>query len=122
MMEREMVREREPEPSGNKYDESLRERAGWVDQAMTGEVLLRSADRPVEINRQGHIKRYLQPRVYPNTALTDWVVLTHDVQRQSGKHRHQGGLVIFVLEGQGTTEVDGLRLDWQAGDILLLKR
>jgi gentisate 1,2-dioxygenase len=91
-----------------------------VERVTTGEVVIRGAERPVEINRQGHIKRYLQPRVYPNTALTDWVVLIHDVQRQSGKHRHQGGLVIYVLKGEGTTEVDGLRLDWQAGDVLLL--
>src|SRR5581483_985831 len=120
-MEEVRVREREPQPSGDRYEETLRERAGWVERAMTGQVLIKSGEREWERNRQGHIKHYLNPQ-YPefNTALSEWIVFQHDIKRQSGKHRHQGGLVLFVVEGEGTTDVDGLRLDWQPGDLLLL--
>ena len=42
------------------------------------------------------------------------------IHHHSGKHRHQGGLAIFVLEGAGYTVVDGKRYDWKAGDLILL--
>jgi gentisate 1,2-dioxygenase len=35
-------------------------------------------------------------------------------------HKHQGGLVIFVLEGEGYTLLNGQRVDWEKGDLLLL--
>jgi gentisate 1,2-dioxygenase len=47
-------------------------------------------------------------------------VFSHDLKTQSGKHRHQGGLVIYVITGKGYSVVDGERVDWQAGDLLLL--
>src|SRR5437867_5010802 len=119
-VEQERVREREPEPGADKYEETLRERAAWVERSMTGQVLIRSEDRQFERNRQGHIKHYLNPQYDFNTALDEWIVFIHDIKRQSGKHRHQGGLVIFVLEGEGTSDVDGLRVDWRPGDLLLL--
>jgi gentisate 1,2-dioxygenase len=119
-VEQERVREREPQPGADKYEETLRERAAWVERSMTGQVLIRSEDRQFERNRQGHIKHYLNPQYDFNTALDEWIVFQHDIKRQSGKHRHQGGLVIFVLEGEGTTDVNGYRLDWQPGDLLLL--
>ncbi len=119
-MEQERVREREPQPGADKYEETLRERAAWVERSMTGQVLIRSQDRQFERNRQGHIKHYLNPQYDFNHALDEWIVFHHDIKRQPGKHRHQGGLVIFVLEGEGTTDVNGFRLDWQPGDLLLL--
>ena len=42
------------------------------------------------------------------------------ISKQSGKHRHQGGLVLFVIQGEGTTEVNGERIDWEEGDCILL--
>lgn len=119
-MQQERVHEREPEPATTKYDETLRERAQWVERAMTGQVVIRGAERPYEANRQGHIKRYLNPKFFHDTALDEWIIFQHDIKRQSGKHKHQGGLVIFVLEGEGTTDVEGLRVDWKPGDLLLL--
>ncbi|HLY67200.1 MAG TPA: hypothetical protein VKU60_16810, partial [Chloroflexota bacterium] len=94
MAEQERVREREPEPNGTKYDETLRDRASWVERATTGQVVIRGEEREFEKNRQGHIKRYLNPKFFPDTALSEWVIFQHDIKRQSGKHRHQGGLVL----------------------------
>ena len=72
-MEQERVREREPEPGADKYEETLRERAAWVERSMTGQVLIRSEDRQFERNRQGHIKHYLNPQYDFNTALDEWI-------------------------------------------------
>ena len=44
----------------------------------------------------------------------------HEVRTKSGKHRHQGGLVIYVLEGKGYSVVDDERIDWEKGDLMLL--
>lgn len=120
MIEQERTREREPEPSGTKYDEVLRRRDKWVERAMTGKVLIRGTEREYEVGRQGRLKRYLQPQFHPETALSDWIVFINHIQRQSGRHRHQGSLVLFVLEGEGASEVEGRRVDWKTGDLLLL--
>jgi gentisate 1,2-dioxygenase len=42
------------------------------------------------------------------------------VRTVSGKHRHQGGLIIYVIDGTGYSVVDGERVDWEKGDLLLL--
>ena len=44
----------------------------------------------------------------------------HDIKEHSGKHRHQGGIQLFVLEGEGTTEVDGGSVDWGKWDLIIL--
>ena len=41
------------------------------------------------------------------------MVFTHEIRTVSGKHRHQGGLIIYVIDGKGYSVVDGERVDWQ---------
>ncbi len=55
-----------------------------------------------------------------DTAATDWTCFIHDVKRQSGKHRHQGGIQLFVLEGEGYTVVDGEKVNWEKWDLIVL--
>jgi gentisate 1,2-dioxygenase len=55
-----------------------------------------------------------------STALRNWDIFISNVRKHSGRHVHQGGLVIFVLEGEGYSIVDGERVDWEAGDLILL--
>ena len=57
---------------------------------------------------------------FKDTPLQHWRVFIHDIKTRSGKHRHQGGLVIYVLEGKGYSVVDGERKDWEKGDLVLL--
>ena len=76
------------------------------------------------MSRQALVKHYMWPSRYsgltPETVLDDWNIFVQDIKVHSGKHRHQGGLVIYILEGEGWSEVDGERHDWEAGDLLLL--
>jgi gentisate 1,2-dioxygenase len=60
------------------------------------------------------------PPYKDDTALQTMAVFEQVIYRHSGMHRHQGGLAIFVLDGDGYTIVDGARCDWTAGDLLLL--
>ena len=76
------------------------------------------------MSRQALVKHYMWPSRYsgitPEAVLDDWNIFVQDIKVHSGKHRHQGGLVIYIIEGEGWSEVDGERHDWEAGDLLLL--
>jgi len=89
-----------------------------------GQVVVRGKGNPWILDRQGLVRHYLTPSRYTgepvDTALDGWIVFVQEVGKHSGKHRHQGGLVIYVLEGEGHSIVDGERLEWEAGDLMLL--
>jgi gentisate 1,2-dioxygenase len=70
--------------------------------------------------RQGRLRFFLDPLFYPEVPLLHWRVFTHEIRTKSGKHRHQGGLLIYVLEGRGYSVVEGERMDWEKGDLVLL--
>jgi mannose-6-phosphate isomerase-like protein (cupin superfamily) len=117
--ERSRVRER-PAPEHNSYERIMAERNAFAERQRSGPVVIASEDRPIQVNRQGTLRYYLAPLSYPETPLQDWLVFENHVRTHSGKHRHQGGLVIYVIEGEGYSVVDGERVDWKAGDLLLL--
>ena len=89
------------------------------DQARTGKIVIKPSDREWEEDRMGRILSYIDP-YYTDAALPDWCVFIHDIHSTSGTHRHQGGVAIFVLEGKGATMMDGVRYDWEKGDLVLL--
>jgi mannose-6-phosphate isomerase-like protein (cupin superfamily) len=118
-LERERVREREAPQEGG-YEKCYTYREDFQDRQKTGKIVIRSDEREWEISRQGRLKWYLHPQMFSDTCLRDWYTFLHDIRTHSGKHRHQGGLAIFVIEGKGYTTVDGERLDWEEGDLILL--
>jgi len=103
-----------------KYDWCYKSRGDFAEVAMTGQIVVKDSDREWELNKQGHIKFYLLEEEYPETALQDWWVFIHDIKKVSGKHRHQGGLVLFIIEGHGATEVNGELIEWHKGDCVML--
>ena len=120
MAERERGRVREREF----YEQIIAAQRADRERSFTGEVIIRGRHRPWELSRQGLVRNYMQPSCYTgrkvDTALDGWIVFTQEVKVHSGKHRHQGGLVIYILEGEGHSIVDGERLEWEAGDLMLL--
>ena len=117
-----MERERVKEPDADQlsdYEKSVRHYQEWADRQKSGKLLIRASDREYQRSRQGFIKYYMSP-LTTETALSSWSVFEHQVRNQSGRHRHQGGIIIYVLEGQGATENDDELIEWQAGDLLLL--
>ena len=115
------TKEREASP-GLKYgyEYCYSQRGEFVERGKNGIVVIKDSDREWETSRQGCLKFYMLDRQYPGTVLTDWWVFVHDIKKQSGKHRHQGGLVLFVLEGKGATECNGEIIEWEEGDCILL--
>jgi len=117
-IERTRVREREA-PKQNSYEFALQRDRERAERQMTGRIVIREADCPQNLTRQGRLRSYMSP-LTQDTPLRDWIIFTHEIRTASGKHRHQGGLVIYVIDGQGYTVVDGERFDWQKGDLVLL--
>jgi hypothetical protein len=121
MAESERTRTRERGPvQENSYERFIRFRKEFDERQLNGPVVIKPSDREYENNRQGHLLYYLDPLTYKDVPLQDWYVFTHDVRTHSGKHRHQGGIVIYVIEGKGYSLVDGERVDWKTDDLLLL--
>ena len=118
MRERERSREREY------YEQIIEGQRTERARSYSGKVVIRGKGNPWSQDRQGLVRHYLQPSLYTgkpvDTALDGWITFVQEVKVYSGKHRHQGGLVIFVLQGEGHSIVDGERVDWEAGDLLLL--
>ena len=115
------VREHEREVKlENAYERAVNRQQKFIEQQMTGKLVIHEKDREWFLSRQGRLKFYLEPSTYSDHALRDWQVFQHDIRKHSGSHRHQGGLVIFCLEGKGYSIVDGVRHDWKAGDLILL--
>jgi quercetin dioxygenase-like cupin family protein len=116
--ERTRVREREA-PVQNDYEMAIQRYSERAERNATGRIVCKLADCPQMLTRQGRLRYYLGLSI-KDTPLQDWIVFTHEIRTVSGKHRHQGGLVIYVIEGRGYSVVDGERCDWEKGDLVLL--
>lgn len=119
-----VMRERGRGRDFDDYERQLARDREKMERSRTGQVVIHGKDIPWTQSRQARAKMYMMPsrssgEAVP-TVLDDWRVFVQDVQVHSGKHRHQGGLVIYILEGAGYTIVEGERHDWEAGDLILL--
>jgi hypothetical protein len=121
MAEFERTRERERPPiQDNPYERTLKYRREQAERNAHGPIVIKKSERQVFMARQGRLRFFLDPGYYTDVPLLHWRVFTHEIRTKSGRHRHQGGLVIYVIIGKGYSVVDGERVDWQAGDLLLL--
>jgi quercetin dioxygenase-like cupin family protein len=120
MAERERVRVREKEaPAQSSYELAIRQDREFAERQMTGRIVCKYEECPQMLTRQGRLRNYLGLTI-EDTPLQDWIVFTHEIRTASGKHRHQGGLIIYVIDGNGYSMVDGERIDWAKGDLVLL--
>lgn len=120
MVERVVERGREPEPQELIYDILYKWREARVQGMRDATVVIKGWGIPWEQNRQGLIRMYQHVPLWPERGIPYWNVFIHQIKRHSGKHKHKGGVIIYVLEGKGYTVVNGVRWDWQAGDVLIL--
>jgi mannose-6-phosphate isomerase-like protein (cupin superfamily) len=121
MAEAERTRSRERDrPTQSPYEIAVQYDKDRAERQRVGRIVLRLEDCPQEQTRQGLLRPYLDPFVITDTPLKHWAVFTHEVRTKSGKHRHQGGLIIYVIDGKGYSVVDGERVEWEKGDLVLL--
>lgn len=120
MVEKVAQRAPEPEPQELIYEYLFAWHKAKARNMQNGKIILKGKDIAWEQSRQALLKFYLYPKVWNQVGTPGWFIFINRIIRHSGKHKHQGGLGLFVLEGQGYTTVDGVRFDWQKDDLILL--
>ena len=85
-----------------------------------GKRIVKFDDIPWDQSRQALIKVYSNVWLEPGLAAPGWNVFMQRIDKHSGRHIHQGGLAIYIVDGKGYSIVDGVRYEWQAGDLLIL--
>lgn len=120
MVEKEVLREKEAEiRDETQHDVNNRILKQKNLQAKAGKKLIKAINIPFEVNKQG-IVRYYTVEGFKDLTNDDWSIFCHEIRQHSGRHKHQGGILLFVIKGRGYTVVDGKRFDWSSGDLILL--
>src|SRR5258708_37232618 len=104
-IERSRERERGTIPQ-TPYEVFIRSRKDFLERQNTGQVVVKPSDREFFLTRQGRLMYHLNPEIHKNTPLQDLRFFFHDLKTHSGKHRHQGGLVIYVIHGSADSAVE----------------
>ena len=122
MAEQVGTRVREPEAlPGAHYFALYENREDFLEHQATAPLVVKRVPKEeYELCPQGLIGWYLHPQVFSDRCLQEWWVFIHDIRGVSGRHRHQGGLVLFIIEGKGYSTMNGVRYDWKAGDMVLM--
>ncbi len=120
MAEQVRERKREPEPRQSAYDQHMQLLNDRARQRAQGRIIINGAEIDFQQNRQSFVKSLLNMNDWDTVGVPYWSIFTQVIKTQSGRHTHQGGVYIYVLEGRGYTIVDGERYDWEEGDLLLL--
>ena len=105
----------------NFWGELLALRDEQREHRKTAIQVVRGDDLPQEVNRQGLMKWYMHPSI-KDTALSTMIFFQQEIPpgSRSGRVKFQGGQVILILEGKGYTVIDGVKHQWEAGDVLNL--
>ncbi|MBI4287350.1 MAG: cupin domain-containing protein [Chloroflexi bacterium] len=120
MVERVVERGREPEPEETTSAVVFRWLTDMEEKLRNGRVVIHGKEIRWEQNRQALIHPYVNPANWDKYGTPPWMVFVQYLKKHSGKHKHQGGFGIYVLEGKGYTVVDGERFDWEKDDLIIL--
>lgn len=120
MVERLYQKRTEAEPTETDYDLRMRLQNEVVRKRMEGKVVVRGRERPWEQNRQAFSQHLSSQLEWDTLGAPGWNIFIQVIKRHSGRHTHQGGLAIYVLDGKGYSIVDGERYEWEKDDLILL--
>jgi quercetin dioxygenase-like cupin family protein len=83
--------------------------------------VIKESELPLEVNRQGLMRWYLHPEI-TDTVLSTCLFFSQEIPpgSRSGRLKFQGDQVIYIVEGEGYTLLDGVKHPWKAGDVLNL--
>ena len=105
----------------NWYDELIRLRDEERKRIEKSTMLMKGKELPLEVNPQGLMKWYMHP-ANDETAHKALIICVQEIPpgSKSGKQKYQGGMVIFVIQGEGHSVIDGKEYPWKANDIVQL--
>lgn len=78
------------------------------------------------VERTSHDDKFSQERKHPvfvvdlPTRVLSMTIGGLDPAQTTSKHRHNYETVIYVMEGEGFTVIEGRRVDWSAGDAVYI--
>lgn len=107
------------EPAETLLDRLFRLRDAQRDDMEHGTVVVRRESLPVEQNALGRTRWYLHPDI-GGTSNRSFIFYELELPPggRSGRLRTPGDEVVLFVEGEGYTDVDGVREHWKAGDVL----
>ena len=105
----------------NLWNELLALRDEQRADRATAVQVVRGKDLPRESNPMGLMRGYMHP------GLRDIVLKTLSIYEQelpprgrSGRLQFQGGQIMFIIEGNGHTLIDGVKYPWKKRDVVNL--
>lgn len=104
----------------NSYDFYLRTQSDQVRWRQSAIRVVKGKERPWEDTRMGRIKYLSHPNSPSGLLLFDAFIQELPPGGASGKHRHVSEEVHLILEGQGYDVHDGVRWDWDKGDVVFI--
>ena len=83
--------------------------------------LIKGKDLPWENNKQGIMRWYMHP-LLKTPCINTMKIFVQEIPPggRSGRLHHPGNQVIFILEGQGYTVLDGQKHHWSMHDVVQL--
>ncbi|MBI4331134.1 MAG: cupin domain-containing protein [Chloroflexi bacterium] len=120
MVEKLSERKKENEPEETLYDQSYRLTNEEARKREQGRVIIKGKDIPFQQSRQALLRYLLHQKDWDSVAVPNWSVFINRIKVHSGRHVHQGGICLYVLEGKGYTIVDGVKFPWKKNDLILL--
>ncbi len=87
----------------------------------TSPKVIRGKGLPLEVNRMGLHRWYLHPAL-ENAAMRTILLWIQEIppMGKSGKQKTSGGRLHYVLQGRGYTVVDGVKHEWEQGDLIMI--
>jgi hypothetical protein len=103
----------------NLFQELIDLRDSQRDAQQDAMWVIKERDIPLEVNPLGRMRWYLHPNL-DDVAIHALIVSVQELApgEVSGKLHFQGGSVIFFIDGQGETVLDGETYTWKAGDLI----
>ncbi len=114
--------DRDDSPRGNTlFDALFRIRDEQREQMKHARMVVQGKSLPLESNPMGLFRWYVHPHI-KDVACRAQMMYVQEIPggSRSGKQLHQGGRFHYVLEGKGSTVIDGVRHDWEENEIVLL--
>jgi gentisate 1,2-dioxygenase len=119
-MERKKMATPPPEKIETTYDEYIEQYWQEAQWRQSCPHVVKTKDLPWENTRQGRIKYIIHPKV-PSGLLTYECFLQEiPPGGRSGKHRHVGEEVHFIIEGEGYDVQNGVKWDWSKNDVVCI--
>lgn len=103
------------------FDALLQVRDAQRASMQDAEWLIRGDDLPWEVNAHGKMKWFLHPSL-EGLALRNLLLYVQEIPpgSRSGRQKCQGGVLFYVLQGQGYTLLDRSKHPWKAEDVINL--